>query len=896
MVVLDRSPDQGARGHANHLIYVALLFLGYVLFYGWLLARSDWLPYIMDNNESFSSLWHASNLFNFGLERSFGLTDEAYGFAPEAHPYVYTHQGNFPRLFAWVLYAVGARTVEAQIVVTTFTVGLAALLLAFTFLSRLAGNCAFAALACTLMFTDYVLVAQWQVVTYRVWHAFFAFAVFLCVDRLERDRNIGGWLLLALASACLFYFELIFATFIAAAAGLYVLFRNRKRPGTVVLAGTALGAGGLLSVFALCTQIVLYMGWDNFLRDVHYSFVARNQFSESGMAFAELRDFMVSNRIVFWYNLLEVPDPRNPLRLLASVIRREMQIHTPHLVLLLALPAAIYAAVIFGSERTAKAVLRARDTAVRVLPHLFVFGHLMHRWWRGEFGWVQLISLVLIGVLLRFVWRSRAARGPQAPLAGLAVLAGILPSLAESMGNMIRTDLGQLGPYVWAGVLAYVALVGLCVLMMDRAAVSMPAETGEIEAQPEPADSIGLAFFGSTFVVLLLALGSPFGLGEQPTGKLLSLAWISRLGFVFAAAVAAVVYLLVVRNPLTGGGVRRLAPEESKIPALRIAIAVNVAAIIVMVGNAFLFEAGYRLLWHAVTNFMVPEGLTRLLVVLALLLAHGAAQIGHERLLADPVRDVVSAVAPFLAAGYFAYAIVYLLSPGYVLTGYRFRLAPFSVFFTDVLFALGIYVVYRLAAAIAASRGWRAPRRWGVAAGALVMLQWANNQAAYIAFMPPDGLRILKTLAHPPYKGASFVSNAYAAPIAAFTGKWAYLDHQLGRANMEGRDGAWRLKTEDRDLWFADRDRNPEYRRPQYFICLMPQSLYSVLKQLHVAKSDGAGYGGCGQMGIVRYAGAGRQDVLPRAELIAMDTEGRRKFGYESWAILRLDWGPSRAE
>src|SRR5262249_54294793 len=49
----------------------------YVASTGWLLASTGFLPYVMDNNESFSSLVHASNLDRFGLSNAFGLTDES---------------------------------------------------------------------------------------------------------------------------------------------------------------------------------------------------------------------------------------------------------------------------------------------------------------------------------------------------------------------------------------------------------------------------------------------------------------------------------------------------------------------------------------------------------------------------------------------------------------------------------------------------------------------------------------------------------------------------------------------------------------------------------------------------------------------------------------------------
>jgi len=82
---------------------VAIILIVYVAWYGFLILRGNGIPYVMDNNESFSALNHAYNLWHFDFFRSFGLTDEAVSPDPAAHPYVHTHQGNFPRLFAFVL-------------------------------------------------------------------------------------------------------------------------------------------------------------------------------------------------------------------------------------------------------------------------------------------------------------------------------------------------------------------------------------------------------------------------------------------------------------------------------------------------------------------------------------------------------------------------------------------------------------------------------------------------------------------------------------------------------------------------------------------------------------------------------------------------------------------------
>ena len=156
----------------------AVLLL-YVVLCGWMLLATDLLPYVMDNNESFSSLWHAANIYNFGITQTYGLADESFSPHAMAHPYVHTHQGNFPRLFAFLIYVIGARTVESQILITTFTVGLAAVALVYAFFARIATPL-FAAIVCAVYMTDYILFAQWHVVTYRVWHCFLLFLCLYC--------------------------------------------------------------------------------------------------------------------------------------------------------------------------------------------------------------------------------------------------------------------------------------------------------------------------------------------------------------------------------------------------------------------------------------------------------------------------------------------------------------------------------------------------------------------------------------------------------------------------------------------------------------------------------------------------------------------------------------------
>ncbi len=56
-----------------------MLAVAYVALYGWLLVSTNALPYVYDNTETFSALWHAQNLYRFDFFKNWGLTDEAYG-------------------------------------------------------------------------------------------------------------------------------------------------------------------------------------------------------------------------------------------------------------------------------------------------------------------------------------------------------------------------------------------------------------------------------------------------------------------------------------------------------------------------------------------------------------------------------------------------------------------------------------------------------------------------------------------------------------------------------------------------------------------------------------------------------------------------------------------------
>ncbi|HVT73238.1 MAG TPA: fibronectin type III domain-containing protein [Lacunisphaera sp.] len=314
---------------------LVVLAVAYLVMYGSLLLATDGYPYGLDNNESYSCWWHARSLVKNGLAHTKGLTDEVFSPEHAASPYIHSHQGNFPRLFTVGLYAVGIRSIAAEIWITTFTVGLAGLYLAYRFLADLA-NPRFAVIACLVMMSNYLLFAQWQVNLYNVWHVFFFFSSLRCVQVL-RSASRGRWFLLTfLNCAALFYWEYVFTTFVVALCGLYALLSYWRRPRLLLLAAGAVVAGGVAAAGLLLAQLTAYMGWASVLEDVRLTLTARNAAADPALLAAVTR-FYHEHRIVFWYNFFEAAPLRNVAAFGKSLVHDHLDYYSGPLALAMCL-------------------------------------------------------------------------------------------------------------------------------------------------------------------------------------------------------------------------------------------------------------------------------------------------------------------------------------------------------------------------------------------------------------------------------------------------------------------------------------------------------------------------------------------------------------------------------
>lgn len=318
-----------------------------------------------------------------------------------------------------------------------------------------------------------------------------------------------------------------------------------------------------------------------------------------------------------------------------------------------------------------------------------------------------------------------------------------------------------------------------------------------------------------------------------------------------------------------------------------------VAAVIVLTAEQLvlngsdLFDPSLQPLWSHIQGVWLTGWVMQLLLI-------GAAAFASAAVLVPGVLGETRwpALASYFICGTLAYVIVYVLSPGYLETGYLERLVPFASFVFETAIALMIYLA------------WSMLRRLWLRATPLTIVQqplgslatmgalsaliiiagyWVKVQVVHVTLLPPTDFMFIRQLGSPPFRGASFAVNTYPAPIYAYTGEWAYFDFRMGDKDggtvTVSDDGYQVTRDATKYLWLADRQQNTEYQRPKYFLCYQHQDLHTAVIRLTNGRREG-----CSYAGPVRYANDRTQPSVAR-EVIAQDASGR-----DSWAIVKLDW------
>jgi len=722
-----------------------------------LLVRSHGLPYGLDNNESFSNITHARAIANYGVTQSVGLTDETAATHPGASPYIHSHQGNFPRFFATLIYFLGARSIEAQIALTTFTVGLSAFWFAFAYLARRT-NAVFALLACLVLLADYLLVLQWHVNSYRVWHAWFFFAILWFVDRGDQPRGHLWTVLGILLFAALFYWEYVFGFFLGLLAALYACLVHWRSPGRWLRLWGMEVAGGAVAVICLLTQLTLFMGWSNVLLDIQYTLQARNSLETQALN-QRIPDFYDKHHVLFWPNYADASSLRHVSRLVDSFLQDHLKYYTPPLVLLM----------------------------------VWVMG-----------GW-------LVG-LLPDLWGRNAIWPARLP-----------PAVTGAAKWLLVCGLGYLlaRPYVrkeaWAGALLALAIIGIFSLVARA-----------------------LRTTGFRWSELSLLRFAGFGL---------LLAGIQQF----------------VSAPLVHAGM-------------------------------------FAGIWDQATGV---TGLVLIAVTLGgLILAALLGVTGASRLLGSTSRENLSGLVPLFAATLVGYVGTYWIFTGYIFSGYLYRQAPFLVFVTDLALALVIYLAGRIgwlaasalpvggADASAADPEGQIVRDMPALAGVALALivgggacfGWLQVHRHYTRLVPADRHGYLQDLAKHPFKGRSFAVTTYASPVSVQTGSWAMMEPVLFTGRVALTPRGFEVPRENTYKWFADRETNPAYLKPD-FALFQRSTGWS-----DVAAADQAGPDRPESGPNLRTVGLIGRASLPFTMFLHPKIAAMDESPAQSFAIVAMDW------
>ena len=282
----------------------------------------------------------------------------------------------------------------------------------------------------------------------------------------------------------------------------------------------------------------------------------------------------------------------------------------------------------------------------------------------------------------------------------------------------------------------------------------------------------------------------------------------------------------------------------------------------------------------ALPAFVTQAALLDALVLAALFALRGTTCINSLS------RSVpVGAAARYLVAGAAAFLVVYAVSPGYLYGGYLSRLAPLPVFVTDVALAVVLYLLVRLIGPLLATVGSHGPsdRRNAVVAGlaafllVFVVTFWVRLQLTYITYLPPDSVAFLSRLEAPAFQNAGVVSNNYALPMALATGGWAFQDETLNQRRPMSVD-EHEIETSGKYMWFSDRDSNPKYLHPQYYVCRTDRNLDAVADLLTLPA--GQQLRRCSGEPIVQQAATGPDHLVARDQGPA-----------DAWAIVALGLG-----
>jgi hypothetical protein len=256
------------------------------------------LPYNTDSNETFSAFVQGQSLLHFDPWKNAFLPDDATGYHTAAHPFTYTHGPNLPRYFSALLWLVGVRSLEWQILIcAAVSIALSLWFIAHCFPEPLpftsAGTGFTLGLVVAALFaTDFIGVLQFLGNLWRTWH----FPLFWGCIWVIRARP--RWPACFATFFVLFQLEFLFAFFVAVTGALYVIWLVRSGRAKLLDAPYLVAAAGALASIGLfVVQLIAFYGWNGFVFDLQTTYAARNS---NTVQWESIRQFYETHAVMMW--------------------------------------------------------------------------------------------------------------------------------------------------------------------------------------------------------------------------------------------------------------------------------------------------------------------------------------------------------------------------------------------------------------------------------------------------------------------------------------------------------------------------------------------------------------------------------------------------------------------
>jgi hypothetical protein len=745
--------------HRRYLVASLSLYVTLLLA---LLISSGFVPYVTDNNESFSAAIHARNMVGYGLGNAMGLADEATSASRAAHPYVYTHGGNFPRLPVYLITRLGLARIEWQIVALSLAIGSATVYLCFGFFSTI-GDDLLAFLVSSVFVTDYVLFMEWEGSTYRVWHGLLFFAGLVCIQRIGRQQRRLGSFFLFLTAVALGYFEIVFATFTVLTWVMYALFAYWHQLRVVARVALFSVAGILGAVLTLFAQSVALFGWITALEDIRLTFLVRNFLRQSFTSADTDRTlaFFQQHHIVYW---IDNPDTRGYLHLdafLRTVGTDVLQIHTPFLVLLMWVTTAAWMIKMGWRIRMARARARVAASTSRQC--------------RGAPQTkTAIVTTFAATVVMLYAVVSLATNDPsRMPVASYGGLPGFP---AQLFAPKTATTVAAVLLLLWAVYRAAVRAFAMRVVVRRHFGFVFVDARQAVQAAMAAVRDTKISARELVLAAILLAVIAGFELNYWQFFNIdFAALWLRAIeGFfgppLLEAAVVGFIalgLLLVLRR---GRNLLRARHDAVFIEVLRYLTAGGIAFGIVYLIFPGYLAGGYLVRQAPLPVFIVDVWVALFFYALANIVVESGRQAG---VLAGRARDTVGGGRRVAVA---SPRFVFLLSAGLLIFG-------------SAYWARAQYVYVET-----------------------------------LPPTTVQGLR--RELMRPTYAEATFISNNYPGLVTYYTRAWAYPDPTFNNGVVVMRRGALAAVIGGQYIWEADRDVNQAYTRPEYYLCLTMPSMY----------------------------------------------------------------------